>query len=189
MILLLDNYDSFVYNLGRYFQELGCHIEIARSDSISVGDIRMLAPRAIVISPGPCTPNEAGISLEVVQRLGSIIPILGICLGHQTIGQAFGGVITKAMLPVHGQAKPIQHDGTGIFHDVPAPLMVGRYHSLVVAKKDFPAELIPTSYSDEGEIMSLQHRSYKIVGLQFHPESILTDRGYQLLENFLKMIA
>ena len=188
MILVLDNYDSFVHNLSRYIQELGFITEIYRSDKISVSCIDRLAPEAIIISPGPCTPNEAGVSLEVVKELGHRIPILGICLGHQTIGQAFGGLVKKAFFPAHGKARPIKHNGKGIFDQIKSPLTVGRYHSLIVAEENLPDDLIVTSYSEEGEIMSLQHRHHKIYGLQFHPESVLTEQGYQLLKNFLDII-
>lgn len=187
MILILDNYDSFVYNLSRYICELGFETYVCRSDKISVSDVEMLQPKAIVISPGPCTPNEAGISLAVLKQLGHKTPILGICLGHQAIGQAFGGTITKALCPTHGKARPIHHNSDGIFKGIPTPLTVGRYHSLIVSKDNFPSELMITSNSEEGEIMSLQHKVYKIYGLQFHPESVLTEHGYKLLKNFLNI--
>ena len=185
MILVLDNYDSFVHNLARYIQQLGFDTQVFRSDKLSISDIKKLNPEAIIISPGPCTPNEAGISLEVVRQLGATLPILGICLGHQTIGQAFGATVCKARVPAHGKARPIQHDGTEIFKGLPSPLKVARYHSLVVSEKNLPANLIATSHSTEGEIMSLQHKEYPIYGLQFHPESVLTEYGYELLKNFL----
>lgn len=188
MILVLDNYDSFVYNLARYIQELGYPTSIQRSDKISLSDIEHLRPKAIIISPGPCTPNEAGISLAVVRQFSAHIPILGICLGHQTIGQAFGGTVRKAICPAHGKASPVHHNGDGIFKGIQSPLMVGRYHSLIVSEDDWPSELKVTSYSNEGEIMSLQHEVYPVFGLQFHPESILTERGYDLLHNFLNTI-
>ncbi|OGT63889.1 MAG: anthranilate/aminodeoxychorismate synthase component II [Gammaproteobacteria bacterium RIFCSPHIGHO2_12_FULL_45_9] len=188
MIVVLDNYDSFVYNLTRYIQELGFDTAVYRSDRISTTEIQALSPEAIVISPGPCTPNEAGISLAVIQQLGCTIPILGICLGHQAIGQAFGARVQKACFPAHGRASAITHAGNGIFEGIHSPLTVGRYHSLIVSTDNFPDELMITSLSDEGEVMSLQHRTYPIYGLQFHPESILTDKGYQLLQNFLKVI-
>lgn len=189
MILVLDNYDSFVYNLARYIQELGRSTRIYRSDKISLSDIEEIAPKAIIISPGPCTPNEAGVSLDVVKTFGSRIPILGICLGHQTIGQAFGGTVEKAICPAHGKARQVYHDGSGIFKNIQSPLVVGRYHSLIVSEKDLPSGLKVTSYSDEGEIMSLQHTTYPVFGLQFHPESVLTERGYDLLNNFLNTIS
>lgn len=186
MILMLDNYDSFVYNLARYIEELGFETHICRSDKLSVFDAEKLQPEAIVISPGPCTPNEAGISLDVLKQLGHKIPILGICLGHQAIGQAFGATIKKARYPVHGKARSIVHKGDGIFTGIKTSLKVGCYHSLIVAEDDFPSELEVTSYSEEQEIMSLQHRTHKIYGLQFHPESVLTENGYQLLQNFIR---
>ncbi|MGE3919866.1 MAG: aminodeoxychorismate/anthranilate synthase component II [Gammaproteobacteria bacterium] len=188
MILVLDNYDSFVYNLSRYIQQLGYNTLIYRSDQLTIKEVEDLKPDAIVISPGPCTPNEAGISVDVIKHLGSKIPILGICLGHQAIGQAFGAEIKKALLPTHGKARQITHNGDDIFDKIKNPLMVARYHSLIVSKDNFPLELMTTSYSEEGEIMSLQHRQYQIYGLQFHPESILTEEGYKLLNNFLRVI-
>ncbi len=189
MILVLDNYDSFVHNLSRYIQELGHTTVIYRSDRLSIADIEALTLDAIVISPGPCTPTEAGISLEVVKQLGSKIPILGICLGHQTIAQALGGTIQKAQAPAHGKTKLIRHTSEGIFADLPSPIRVGCYHSLIVATENLPEDLIVTSYSEEGEIMSLQHRTYKIHGVQFHPESVLTDFGYEFIKSFLAIIA
>lgn len=189
MILVLDNYDSFVYNLARYIEQLGFSTVVCRSDALSITDVENLSPDAIVISPGPCTPNEAGISLEVIQKLGSKIPILGICLGHQAIGQAFGGIVNKAQNPTHGKARLIKHNEKGIFHNIKNPLLVGRYHSLIVSNNNFPDDLLITSYSLENEIMSLEHRKYKIFGFQFHPESVLTEQGYELIENFLKIAA
>lgn len=186
MILVLDNYDSFVYNLARYIQVLGFKTEVHRSDRLSVNDIEVMSPEAIIISPGPCTPNEAGISIETIKQFGHRIPILGVCLGHQAIGQAFGASVIKALCPTHGKARWITHDGNGIFEGLESPLMVGRYHSLILGEKDFPSELIITSYSEEKEIMSIQHKTHKIYGVQFHPESLLTEKGYQILYNFLK---
>lgn len=188
MIIVLDNHDSFVYNLARYIQQLGCTTQIYRSDSLSISDLKALAPKAIIISPGPSTPNEAGISLEVVKQLGHTTPILGVCLGHQTIAQAFGATIQKARFPTHGKATPITHSGTDLFTNIPSPLLVGRYHSLIVSEKNFPSELEVTSFSDEGEIMSLRHRKHPLYGVQFHPESIITEHGYTLLQNFLTLI-
>jgi anthranilate synthase/aminodeoxychorismate synthase-like glutamine amidotransferase len=188
MILVIDNYDSFVYNLARYIQVLGFETTVVRSDQLSIADIETLAPAAIVISPGPCTPNEAGISLAVIKELGHKIPILGICLGHQAIGQAFGATVTKALYPTHGKARLINHNSDGIFNGIETPLSVARYHSLIVSNDHFPADLLATSYSEEGEIMSLQHKTHKIYGLQFHPESVLTEKGYQLLQNFLDLL-
>ncbi len=187
MILVLDNYDSFVYNLARYIEQLGFKTMVRRSDTLSIADIEALKPQAIVISPGPCTPNEAGISLAVLEQLRSKIPILGICLGHQAIGQAFGGTVKKALYPAHGKARAVHHSGEGIFKGIKNPLMVGRYHSLIVSEDAFPSELKVTSYSEEKEIMSLEHQAHKIYGLQFHPESVLTENGHQLLQNFLNI--
>jgi anthranilate synthase/aminodeoxychorismate synthase-like glutamine amidotransferase len=188
MIIVIDNYDSFVYNLARYVQRLGFETLVRRSDSLSVAEIEILAPQAIIISPGPCTPNEAGISLKVIKQLGHKFPIFGICLGHQAIGQAFGATIKKAVCPIHGKARPIVHNGDLIFEGIKSPLMVGRYHSLIVSEDNFPSELLVTSYSKEGEIMSLRHKIYNIYGLQFHPESVLTEQGDKLIQNFFKIV-
>lgn len=187
MILVLDNYDSFVHNLARYFQQLDLETCVYRSDKLSVADIDALAPKAIVISPGPCTPNEAGISLAVIKQLGHRFPIFGVCLGHQAIGQAFGATVKKAICPTHGKASLITHDGKGIYKGIKSPIKVGRYHSLIVSEDNFPSELVVTSYSPEGEIMSLQHTTHAIYGVQFHPESVLTEKGYALLHNFLSL--
>ncbi len=184
MILLVDNYDSFVYNLARYVGELGHEREVVRNDAVTVEQIRALSPRAIIISPGPCTPNEAGISLEVVERLGAEVPILGVCLGHQCIGQVHGGVVARARRPVHGKTSLVRHDGTGVFATLPNPLRVTRYHSLIVDLPD-DSELGVCARTDEGEIMALAHRRDPVFGVQFHPESVLTERGHDLLANFL----
>jgi para-aminobenzoate synthetase component II len=185
MILVIDNYDSFVHNLARYLRELGWPTQVVRNDSATTDDIAAMKPSHIVISPGPCTPNEAGISVATVRRFGPSIPILGVCLGHQSIGQAFGGRVVRARRPMHGKTSPIRHNGGGIFTGLPNPLRATRYHSLVVAKEDLPEELVITAESDQGEIMALAHRRYPIVGLQFHPEAVLTEHGYDLLRNFL----
>jgi anthranilate synthase/aminodeoxychorismate synthase-like glutamine amidotransferase len=185
VILVIDNYDSFVHNLARYLRELGWSTQVVRNDGFSLDEIAALKPSHIVISPGPCTPNEAGISVATVRRFGPSIPILGVCLGHQSIGQAFGGRIVRARRPMHGKTSMIRHDGTGIFAGLPNPLRATRYHSLVVAKEDLPEDLVITAESQEGEIMALAHRCYPIVGLQFHPEAVLTEHGYDLLRNFL----
>ena len=189
MILVLDNYDSFVYNLARYIQQLGFETQVVRSDRLTVEDVRNLKPKAIVISPGPCTPDKAGISLDVLKQLGADIPILGICLGHQAIGQAFGATVTKALYPTHGKSRKITHNGKYFFKNIKNPLMVARYHSLIVSQENFPDDLVITSYSEENEIMSLQHKNFPIYGLQFHPESVLTEHGYDLLQNFLELIS
>ncbi|HVR67465.1 MAG TPA: aminodeoxychorismate/anthranilate synthase component II [Verrucomicrobiae bacterium] len=185
MILVIDNYDSFVHNLARYLRELGWSTQVVRNDGFTLDEIAALKPSHIVISPGPCTPNEAGISVATVRRFGPSIPILGVCLGHQSIGQAFGGRIVRARRPMHGKTSMIRHGGGGIFAGLPIPLRATRYHSLVVAKEDLPEDLVITAESQEGEIMALAHRRYPIVGLQFHPEAVLTEHGYDLLRNFL----
>ena len=185
MILVIDNYNSFVHNLARYLRELGWSTQVVRNDGFSLDEIAALKPSHIVISPGPCTPNEAGISVATVRRFGPSIPILGVCLGHQSIGQAFGGRIVRARRPMHGKTSMIRHGGGGIFAGLPNPLRATRYHSLVVAKEDLPEDLVITAESQEGEIMALAHRRYPIVGLQFHPEAVLTEHGYDLLRNFL----
>jgi anthranilate synthase/aminodeoxychorismate synthase-like glutamine amidotransferase len=185
MILVIDNYDSFVHNLARYLRELGWSTQVVRNDCFSLDEIAALKPSHIVISPGPCTPNEAGISVATVRRFGPSIPILGVCLGHQSIGQAFGGRIVRARRPMHGKTSMIGHNGGGIFAGLPNPLRATRYHSLVVAKEDLPEDLVITAESQEGEIMALAHRRHPIVGLQFHPEAVLTEHGYDLLRNFL----
>jgi anthranilate synthase/aminodeoxychorismate synthase-like glutamine amidotransferase len=187
MILLIDNYDSFVFNLARYFQRLGQETHVVRNDTTTTNEIRDLAPQAIVISPGPCTPREAGISLDVVEQLWPSMPILGVCLGHQTIGAAFGGQVIRAPQPMHGRASLIHHLGRGVFADVANPFPACRYHSLIVDAKTLPACLEATAFSEDGALMGLQHRHAPVVGVQFHPESILTDSGYRILGNFLKM--
>ena len=185
MILVIDNYDSFVHNLARYVRELGWATEVVRNDAIDLDWIADRRPSHIVISPGPCTPNEAGISIALIERFGPTMPILGVCLGHQCIGQAFGGKVVRAQRPMHGKTSLIRHDGGGIFDGLPNPLRATRYHSLVVAKDQLSADLAISAESEEGEIMALRHRRFPIVGLQFHPEAVLTERGYDLLRNFL----
>jgi anthranilate synthase/aminodeoxychorismate synthase-like glutamine amidotransferase len=185
VILVVDNYDSFVHNLARYVRELGWSTEVVRNDALTVEEAAELRPTHVIISPGPCTPNEAGISVPLVRRLGPLVPILGVCLGHQCIGQAFGGQIVRARRPMHGKASGVHHDGTGLFAGLPNPLRAGRYHSLVVEPDHLPEELAVTARSEEGEIMALRHRRHRIVGVQFHPEAILTEHGHDLLRNFL----
>ena len=185
MILVIDNYDSFVYNLGRYVTDLGQPAMVERNDALSVGDIERLGPSHIIISPGPCTPAEAGVSVEVVRHLGADIPILGVCLGHQCVGVAYGGRITRAQRPMHGKASRIHHQGKDLFQGLPNPLGAARYHSLVIDPESLPAELEAVATSDEGEIMAVRHCAHPVWGVQFHPESILTDRGYHLLHHFL----
>jgi len=187
MILVIDNYDSFVYSLARFFEELGCETKIVRNDAITIDEIRELTPDAIVLSPGPCTPAEAGICEEVIRQLGPTIPILGVCLGHQAIATALGGSLQRAEEPVHGLTSEIEHDGSSLFENLPNPLKVTRYHSLVVQKSGLPPELFVTSKTTDGIVMSLQHQSWPLFGVQFHPESVLTESGHDLLANFLKI--
>jgi anthranilate synthase/aminodeoxychorismate synthase-like glutamine amidotransferase len=185
MILLLDNYDSFVYNLARYVRELGETPAVHRNDSLTVEDVAAMAPSHIIISPGPCSPSEAGISTDVVRRLGATIPILGVCLGHQCIGAAYGGEIVRAGQPMHGKTSMIHHRGEGIFRGLPAPFRATRYHSLVIAPASVPDDLEVTATSEDGEIMAVQHRRHPVHGVQFHPESVLTEHGYRLVDHFL----
>jgi anthranilate synthase component II len=187
VILLLDNYDSFTYNLAQYLGELGCQVEVHRNDRISVEQIAQRKPERIVISPGPCTPQEAGISVEMIQKLAGKIPILGVCLGHQAIGAAFGGKIIRAPKLFHGKTSQIRHDGGGVFRGLPNPFTATRYHSLIVERKSLPAELQVTAETDDDIIMGMQHRKYPLMGVQFHPESVLTESGKQLLKNFLSI--
>jgi len=185
MILLIDNYDSFVYNLARYVRELGEETVVRRHDTTTPEEIEALRPSHIIISPGPCSPGEAGISTEVVRRFGPATPILGVCLGHQCIGAAYGAAIVRAARPVHGKASRIHHDGRGIFTGLPTPFQAARYHSLVVARTGLPAALRVTATAEDGEIMAIEHRQHRVIGLQFHPESVLTEHGYALLDRFL----
>ena len=185
MILLIDNYDSFVFNLARYVGELGHRREVVRNDAVTVEQIAMLAPSAIILSPGPCTPKEAGISNQVIAALGQRIPILGVCLGHQCIAEAYGGLVLRARRPMHGKTSLVTHDGRGVFAGLPQPLRVTRYHSLVAAPDRIPPELEVTAWSPEGEVMGLRHRTHPVEGVQFHPEAVLTERGHDLLANFL----
>jgi anthranilate synthase/aminodeoxychorismate synthase-like glutamine amidotransferase len=185
MILLIDNYDSFVYNLARYVRELGDEPLVRRHDAVGVDEIVELNPSHIIISPGPCSPNEAGISTEVVRRLGPHIPILGVCLGHQCIGAAYGGEIVRAGLPMHGKTSRIHHTGRGLFSGLPTPFTATRYHSLVIAPASVPRALQVTATSEDGEIMAVQHTEHPVYGVQFHPESVLTEHGYRLLDHFL----
>jgi anthranilate synthase/aminodeoxychorismate synthase-like glutamine amidotransferase len=187
MILLLDNYDSFAYNLAQYLGELGCYVEVHRNDKISVDEIVRRKPERIVISPGPCTPKEAGISVELVQRLAGKIPILGVCLGNQAIAAAFGGRIIRAPKLFHGKTSQIRHDGKTIFRKLPQRFTATRYHSLIVERKSLPRELTVTAETDDGVIMGLRHRRHRLEGVQFHPESVLTGPGKQLLQNFLSL--
>jgi anthranilate synthase/aminodeoxychorismate synthase-like glutamine amidotransferase len=185
VLLVIDNYDSFTYNLVQYLGELGAEVRVERNDRVTVEAIERLAPDRIVISPGPCTPNEAGISLELIRRLSGRARILGVCLGHQAIGQAFGGRVVRADRVMHGKTSPILHDGTGVFAGLPSPFVATRYHSLVVAPDSIPPVLRVTARTGEGEVMGLAHRDLPVWGVQFHPESILTLEGKRLLANFL----
>ena len=187
MLLLIDNYDSFTYNLAQYLGELGAEVRVERNDAVTVDEVARLSPERIVISPGPCTPNEAGISLELIARLAGKMPILGVCLGHQAIGQAFGGKVVRAPRVMHGKTSPIEHGGSGLFRGIPSPMQATRYHSLVVEPASLPATLEVTARTAEGEIMALAHTSLPVWGVQFHPESILTVDGKRLLQNFLEM--
>ncbi len=185
-LLMIDNYDSFTYNLVQYLGELGEDVDVYRNDQITVAEIAQMQPDYIVISPGPCTPNEAGISVEVINQLSGKIPILGVCLGHQSIGQAFGGVIVHAKELMHGKTSLIHHHGQGVFRGLESPFPATRYHSLVVERETLPGCLEITAWTDDGEIMGLQHESLNVEGVQFHPESILTQHGHDLLRNFLE---
>lgn len=187
MLLMIDNYDSFTYNLVQYFGELGEEITVARNDEITLDQISQLAPANIVISPGPCTPNEAGISLQLIHRYGGSIPLLGVCLGHQSIGQAFGGRIVRARQVMHGKVSAIFHENSGVFQDLPNPFMATRYHSLIIERESLPDCLEITAWTETGEIMGVRHRTLAIEGVQFHPESILSEHGHQLLRNFLHL--
>lgn len=184
---MLDNYDSFVFNLARYVKELGFDCLVARNDEITLNEIQTeIKPTHIIISPGPGTPKEAGVCLSLVEHFKKAIPILGVCLGHQVIGQVFGGSVVKALMPMHGKASCIEHDAKGLFKNLPSPLQVGRYHSLIVEKTTLPSCLNANAFSTEGEIMALKHNEFPIYGVQFHPESVLTEHGHTLLNNFLQ---
>lgn len=186
MILVIDNYDSFVHNLARYVRELGGEAIVRRNDALALDEIAALAPSHIILSPGPCTPREAGVSVDLVRRFGPSIPILGVCLGHQCIGAAYGADIVRAGQPVHGKTSRIRHDGTGVFAGLPSPLVAARYHSLVIARGSVPADLGVTASADEdGEIMAVEHVTHPVVGVQFHPESAASEYGYAMLDRFL----
>ena len=187
MILVLDNYDSFTYNLVQYFGELGADLRVVRNDQIGAEEIAKLAPERIVISPGPCTPREAGVSCEVIKTFGESIPILGVCLGHQCIGEVYGGDVIRADRLMHGKTSPIIHRGEGVFKGLPSPFTATRYHSLIVKRDTLPEVLQITAETAEGEIMGVQHKKFPVHGVQFHPESILTSEGKQLLQNFLDL--
>jgi anthranilate synthase component 2 len=186
MLLMIDNYDSFTYNLVQYFGELGQEVRVYRNDEITLEGVEKLSPARVVISPGPCTPNEAGISVPLIKALAGRVPILGVCLGHQAIGQAFGGRIAHAKRLMHGKTSAIHHDGRGVFHGLPDGFTATRYHSLVIAKAGLPASLEVSAWTDDDEIMGVRHKSAAVEGVQFHPESVLTEHGHRLLRNFLE---
>ena len=186
MLLMIDNYDSFTYNLVQYLGELGEDVKVVRNDEMGVDEIERLAPQRIVLSPGPCTPNEAGVSLELIRRFAGRVPILGVCLGHQAIGQAFGGKVVHAKTLMHGKVSRIHHHGAGVFRGLPTPYEATRYHSLAIERESCPADLEVTAWTEDGEIMGVRHRSLPVEGVQFHPESILTQHGHALLRNFLE---
>jgi anthranilate synthase component II len=185
MVVLIDNYDSFTFNLVHYLGGLGADVVVHRNDKVSVAEVIAAKPDAIVLSPGPCTPNEAGICLDLIAAAAGKVPILGVCLGHQAVGQAFGGQVVRAPKPMHGKLSTISHDGTGILHGVPNPFSATRYHSLVVARDTLPSVLIPTAWTEDGLIMAMHHRDFPIHGVQFHPESIASEHGHRILANFL----
>ena len=186
MLLMIDNYDSFTYNLVQYFAELGAEVAVYRNDEISLEQIAALKPQHIVVSPGPCTPNEAGISVAAIKQFAGKIPVLGVCLGHQSIGQAFGGKIIHAKQLMHGKTSPIFHNNTSVFQGLPSPFTATRYHSLVIEKETLPDCLEITAWTEDGEIMGVRHRTMAVEGVQFHPESILTEHGHDMLKNFLE---
>ncbi|MGB5081944.1 MAG: aminodeoxychorismate/anthranilate synthase component II [Burkholderiales bacterium] len=187
MILMIDNYDSFTWNLVQYLGELGATVRVVRNDEVTPGDIAAMSPQGIVVSPGPCTPNEAGISLAAIREFAGRVPILGVCLGHQAIGQAFGGEVVHAARVVHGKTSAIRHTGRGVFRGLPSPFVATRYHSLSIRRATLPDCLEVTAESDDGEIMGVRHRDMAVEGVQFHPESFLTEHGHALLKNFLQM--
>jgi anthranilate synthase component II len=186
MLLMIDNYDSFTYNLVQYLGELGADVRVYRNDALTLGEIAAWKPEKIVLSPGPCTPSDAGICVPLIQRFAGEIPILGVCLGHQAIGQAFGGRIVRARRVMHGKLSQVTHHGEGVFAGLHTPLTATRYHSLVVERASLPSCLVVTAQSEDGEIMGLRHREFAVEGVQFHPEAILTEQGHELLGNFLK---
>jgi anthranilate synthase component 2 len=186
VILMIDNFDSFTYNLVQYFGELGADVKVFRNNALSLADIEQLRPARLVVSPGPCTPNEAGISLAAISRFAGAIPILGVCLGHQAIGQAFGGKVVRAKRVMHGKVSSVRHDQKGVFSGLPASLAATRYHSLAVEKESLPECLEVTAESEDGEIMGLRHRTLPVEGVQFHPEALLTEHGHAMLKNFME---
>ncbi len=189
MILLIDNYDSFTWNLVHFLGDLGAHCDVRRNDALTVEQALALSPEAIVLSPGPCTPNEAGICLDLIAAAGGRVPILGVCLGHQAVGQAYGGVVKRAPVPMHGKRSTIRHDGTDLFTGLPQDFSVTRYHSLIVEAETLPEALVPTAWTGDGLVMGLRHRSLPVFGVQFHPESIASEHGHAMLRNFLDIAA
>jgi anthranilate synthase component 2 len=187
MMLVIDNYDSFTYNLVQFLGELGAELKVVRNDQISLDEIRAMNPDQIIISPGPCTPAEAGISMDVIREFGPTTPVLGVCLGHQAIGAVYGGAVVRAPYLMHGKVSRIKHGGEGLFAGLPDPMTATRYHSLIVRREDLPAELEVTAETEDGIIMAMKHRTHPVYGVQFHPESILTEGGKQLLRNFLEL--
>jgi anthranilate synthase component 2 len=187
-VLVVDNYDSFTFNLVQYLGELGARVEVFRNDAIDVAGIRRRKPRGVLLSPGPCTPDQAGITLEVIRSLAGEVPLLGVCLGHQAIGQAFGGRVVRNARIVHGKASAVRHRGEGLFRGLPSPFAAGRYHSLVVERRTMPRALKVTAWTDEGEVMGIRHRALDVEGVQFHPESILIERGKELLGNWVRRL-
>jgi len=185
MLLMIDNYDSFTWNLVQYFGELGVFVKVVRNDDITVSEIAALQPTYLVISPGPCSPAQAGVSVAAIRAFAGKIPILGVCLGHQAIAEAFGGRVVHAKRIMHGKTAPVYHEGVGVFAGLPNPVVCTRYHSLAVSREDLPSELEVTAWSEDGEIMGLRHRTLAVEGVQFHPESILTQHGHAMLQNFL----
>ncbi|MBF0358035.1 MAG: aminodeoxychorismate/anthranilate synthase component II [Magnetococcales bacterium] len=186
MLLMIDNYDSFTYNLVQYFGQLGVTVEVFRNDAITIDEVHKLKPQHIVLSPGPCTPDQAGITLEIIKTFAGKIPIFGVCLGHQAIGQAFGGEVIRAPAVMHGKVSEVHHQGRGVFENLPNPLTATRYHSLVVKKESLPDCLMVTGWTADGLIMGLKHKTLPVEGVQFHPESILTEQGHDLLANFIR---
>jgi para-aminobenzoate synthetase component 2 len=187
MFLLIDNYDSFVHNLARYFELAGVKTKVVRNDEITISEIRNLAPEALILSPGPCTPKEAGICVEAIKQLGAEMPMLGVCLGHQCIGEAYGHSVTRAFVPMHGKASLIRHESEGIFKGLPSPFFVGRYHSLIV-QPDENSPLTITAKNDQNEIMAMTHKDYPVYGVQFHPESVITEHGLPMIKNFVALV-
>jgi anthranilate synthase component 2 len=184
---MIDNYDSFTFNIVQYLGELGAEVHVVRNDELSIEEIEALKPERIVVSPGPCTPREAGVSVAVLQHFAGKLPMLGVCLGHQAIGEAFGGEVVRAKTVMHGKTSPVTHTGVGVFAGLPSPFTANRYHSLAIRRENLPACLEVTAWTDDGEIMGVRHREFAIEGVQFHPESILSEHGHALLQNFLKL--